>query len=343
SAYFGYAAYKMVANQVKKAMDQQKLVNLELRILKLIIRKKQILIENSINYLNNSLKELQKNVSLTTEEIKAPAENNLSTNTEIENWLKRLSYILKKQIDSLQNDEIYIFYINELKNIMSSLKNSLAKNFPINEKENKNLHIPSLTASMNQKMSFIEILTNPNIASPKSPIKKTSWLKTNIIPLLIGLIPTILGGFGSIFVYVDGIPKTLEHLGFHQLDSYISNPTVKIMELAVALIITIYFGVSYVHSNRKAFKRSQQLQITQKLVTNEESTDIEVNTKLNLIKKLKTQIRKVKYIFKILKKIKTYLKKNQEKIAEYEEAYLKVKQQLEEIEQKTKANLHLAG
>lgn len=328
SIYFGYLNYKFVKSQARAALYEQMLCNLELKILKILHQKKQVIIIESIDFLNKALRDFSNSLSLGPVRDKY-LDKELSDKDNIQDWIEAFNDILDAKIASLQGNEIYEIYSSELKKIQNSLASIVSKNILVNTTKQENVaEISVAKMKFPETMTFIKILTNPTIARPRTPIIVKSWLRTNFTSVLIGLIPTIVGGFGSLFVYFGSLPNVAAQLGFKTLEGVLSSPESKTIAILCSIIITIYFGATYLHSNHKAFKRNQELNKTQKIITNEEARGIEIDTKLNLLTKFKEQVQKIKELFKVIQRIQDYLTKNDQELLRYKHAYEEIKQRV---------------
>jgi hypothetical protein len=168
------------------------------------------------------------------------------------------------------------------------------------------------------RISFLKLLTDPAFAIPKFRTSTPSWFKGNVGSIMLGLIPTIWGGFASMFVFVGGFPNIARELGLISVANFLIQPWARVIELMLALTVTLYFGFSSLHLSRKLFQRKQLLEKTQKEITNEETRMLEKNHKLQLLSKVKMQIQKVVSIFNVLKKIDISLIKTNESTSPYQ-------------------------
>src|SRR5579883_564925 len=297
--YFGYTSFKKTYTDAKDAVTNQKLNNLQLVILELMRRKRKIIIRKIITYLNNTLLDINKN------EKKSDLNTwyDFSSKKDILDWLNQFDNLISTKIKSLSSQKAYSICCEQITNIQSQLKKSLKKN--IKKIEPKTQHREDKRKKNN---SFIKVLTNPTIAIPKEPVITPSWLKNNFFLLLSGLIPTALGGFGSLFVYFGGLPALAKEFGIFSIENILKEPEVKILVFSIAIGITLYFAYSFIHANRKSFKRDQELRKTYKLITNQESTLLELNAKLNILRKTKQHLKNVIRILIIVEEISYYLK-----------------------------------
>ena len=96
-------------------------------------------------------------------------------------------------------------------------------------------------------------------ADPRKTQPPQSWLRQNARPIAISLIPTLFGGFGSLFVYLSGSTQIASDFEFQHLVSLLTSPQAKVIKVAIAIVVTLYFGFVSLYNNRKAFKRSVEI------------------------------------------------------------------------------------
>lgn len=308
SGYLGYYNYKTIKLDIKNSFINQKLSNMQLHITSLVNHKNSRQVEKICEFLNRSL-----NYISTFNRIKATEKKsdniNINLSFSFEAWLKKLDGILKDKTSQFPSLLIYQLLTKEIENSKKYLDNILAQDMHITEKNKHTIDIYIKPGSHKQNVEFndkgdhvqfIKILTDPTRAPKTEEVKKPSWLRTNFLRLLFGLVPTILGGFGSMFVYSGGIPNIAKAFGLESIEKIIMHPLLKPFELAIAISITLYFGYTFAYSNYKSFHREQELKATQNKIANEESKMIKISSKLNLFRKIKHQTVHIVKIFKII-------------------------------------------
>ena len=62
-------------------------------------------------------------------------------------------------------------------------------------------------------------------------IPKPSWIRANLKSILISFVPTLIGGFGSLFYYLPNVPKIAKGLGQHQVFEFLTKPEAKFVQL----------------------------------------------------------------------------------------------------------------
>jgi hypothetical protein len=136
-----------------------------------------------------------------------------------------------------------------------------------------------------EKLSHAETL-------PRITLK--SQIRSHAGRLLVELVPTLFGGAASLFVYIGGIRTETEEVQSSVGLSFLERPEVKIAELVLVALITLYFAFSFCSINRKGFERERKLaQAEAKLITQENQLDL-----------LSTQLLKIKECLRILERLR---------------------------------------
>ena len=338
SGLVGFYSFKLIKSQTKNSIVKQKINNVQLRILKTLNLKRQNDIRTLLDQLNTTLVQLDDNQeTLANKNMK----RDFSSKEVIAEWLNCLNKILASKVESLPHEPIYQLYIDELAFLKKRLKIVLSKNLEIKEEK-----INSQNSALSNKrcrlkhshdgQSFIKILTNPNTVSPKTDTKRAAWLKTNKLSILLSLIPTLLGCFASMFVFLSGGPNLAKEFNMPNLVTLLTSENGRIVEFSMALLLTFYYSFSSIYINRKNFARDQELEKSRKEINNEEAHLIEANAKINMLEKVKIQLRRISYLFKILNRISVYLNEQQTKLEEYKKLNQQLKQkqkiELEKVE-----------
>lgn len=331
SGLVGFYSFEFIKYQTKNSIVKQKINNVQLRILKTLNVKRQDDIRALLDQLNTTLAQLDDNKEILNNET---IKKDFSSKEAIAEWLNCLNKILAYKVESLPHEPIYQLYIDELALLKKRLKKVLSKNLEIKEEEKTNSENSVLSNKRwrlkhsHNGQSFVKILTNPNIVSPKTDTKRAAWLKTNKLPILLSLIPTLLGCFASMFVFLSGGPNLAKEFNLPNLVTLLTSENGRIVEFSMALLLTFYYGFSSIYINRKNFARNQELEKSRKEINNEEAHLIEANAKINMLEKVKIQLRRISYLFKILNKISAYLNEQQTKLEEYKKLSQQLKQKL---------------
>jgi hypothetical protein len=264
----GYLSYQLTKRQANDAIFNQKLRNIEVQIINILFDKRKKSIEHAeqaiCDYVNLFLEETDlpatpKNIH----EILLANRNNILKN-------KLFSYL-----EFIPDPVWKKYYTQTLEKIFSSIER-IAKKLEGNEnpQSSKVAEKTETTFSSGDMMlntsltnaSYVKILTKPDLPAKKMVPKPPVWFKKNILAIAVGLMPTMLGGFASMFVFLDGVPNIFKefNLSTGVDDAYIFYA--KMFSLSLAVLITLYFGYSHIHTNFKAFKRTKQLEMTENVI-----------------------------------------------------------------------------
>ncbi|STX29910.1 Uncharacterised protein [Legionella beliardensis] len=306
SSLVGYFSFKLTALNAQAAINKQKILNVQLHVTRLIFNRKQEQIESLTKYLNHSINYLFKNTPSVGR--KLAVENcEFNENSDFISWINDLCFVIKKKCDEVKSEKIYEFYGDRLNEILNSVQGLLTTHWitdsegdisvvELMEKKGWNLALPD------DSSSFIQVLSNP-VNKRDLFIKQKSWVRKNLLTLIAGVIPTFLGGFASMFVFLAGGPNLARELGLDSLAQALRNPSARLVEFSIAVSLTIYYAISYAYNNYKLFLRDDEAEKTKKEIVKEEQATIDITTKLNVLEKMKEQMMRIINIYTALEKI----------------------------------------
>jgi len=307
SGYFGYVSFKKIKEEAKDAVKQQKLANLQLKLLSLIEQKKQHTVEGMTGYLNRVFD----NSSCKKSDVKITSLNTFKSKEQFVQWFNELNNNVSAEIEPFTEKIIYKIFIKEIKKIKFKLKKAIDTNIGLlehhqdgQEEQHKSFQESTwFSPAEDKQKNFINVLTDPTIVMPKAELKKKSWLKNNIYSILNGLAPTALGGFCSLFTYFKGIPDIAKEFGLESFTTFFESPTTKLISLFILFSITLYFAYVSAHGDYKSFQRSQELEKTQKHIANKDNELLVLNSTLNLLKKVKKYVENILLILAFMRHI----------------------------------------
>jgi hypothetical protein len=309
-ALVGYLSYQFTYRQAEDATSTQKLFNIQLTVIQTIIEKRREIIRS----LEKNIKIL---INLLLDKPRFNAEEANSDNVDKYD-IDYLEFIaeqdsdctpLKKNIfyhvHHLVNEKVTTFYEETMVNQLIAIRRITIKLLSRIEhcnREEKYYPKKSTKSSVeilsdSTHTSYLKTLTKSNLSPRRMVPSVRHWLKNNILTIALGLMPTLLGGFASMFVFLDGIPDIFKqfhinhHLGPHGLYY------VKHLSLLLAGSLTIYYGYSHIHTNYKAFKRAKQLEHTERKIAEESEKLMHQVTILHLMIKLKYMLNQLKIIY----------------------------------------------
>ncbi|MBA2656421.1 MAG: hypothetical protein H0U70_05485 [Tatlockia sp.] len=313
----GFLSFKLTTQSSKSALQNQRIHNLQLKVIKLIISKENESLGSLIKHLNNSL------YYLTDKSFLLPISSNKSleksffsfeNNIDFSSWFSQIKEAILLKTEIINEDEIYQFYSERLIKIVSKLEDSIELSFigsdPLNDSGRSSSDIEMLARSE----SFIGLLSNPATKSVAIPNRST-WLHQNYLSLLAGFFPTLLGGFASMFVFLAGGPNLAKELGLTHLEKLLRNPSSRMIEFALAISLTLYFGLSFIYNNYKNYIRENEVDKTKRAFNLLEKDDIFLKRKITILTKLKIQVKRIINIYTAIENIDKFNKiKKQERL-----------------------------
>lgn len=260
----GYLSYFLTHSQALLALTQLRLFNFQKLILEILINKKQIKIEDckyKISYVLQRTFAEKKTHKLSTREILNSIKNlNLSVTDPTFGFLL---IRLKKRIDSAAHKLGKPILGYDLK-----LNNKLDKtDFFLNN---------ALTNA-----SYLKTLCKAQVVNKFQTPRVYNWMRKNIWGILIGLVPTCLGTFASMFVFLNGLPAFLNGLNIEIGFSPSCVSLLKDSAIVFAFLVSLYFGYSHLHSNYKSFKRAKNLEIYAENIAEKNNCLIGLTSQLN--------------------------------------------------------------
>lgn len=254
----GYISATATQKKAMSATFKFKIHKVRLQILRVLKSHYEKKISHLITNLNTLLLQLRENF-LTPSSSTCQFDNE----KEIAEFLKELQDITVKIAQKLPFEKTYKHPHINLFHHFSQILFLLTK-----EKENpsylaeveKSIDTPPLHQSQeNQKPSFIEILTDPSLAASKRSQNPPSKLGENPPLFFVGLIPTLLGSFASMFVFFNGIPDLAREFENFRLQSLLTNSSARTFELVLMVVLTVYLGASFFYAHLRAQERSHEI------------------------------------------------------------------------------------
>jgi hypothetical protein len=309
SGLTGYMSLNTTKQQAKLAIENQRLLNLQFRVLKAIISKVKEKINKQIQYLNSAIVILG-GMNTTDEVRKEFAFETLETTYE---WFEQLEVALQSRMEEVKGSSAFEFYQNQINQILYQIKKTFAKHIKYLENLSLTQQKINRNTQIMPSLPFLKILTNPAYGAPKYHQRPVlAWTKDNFTRILLGLTPTIWGGFASMFVFVGGIPNIARELGYTQLANFLIQPSSRVVEIGMALSVTSYFAFSFLYSYRKSWQRQSLLDQTTNEISTEETHLLEYSHKLNTLYKIKNFTQKIITIFNALKQVDSTKTKDHE-------------------------------
>lgn len=301
SGFIGYMSLSTTKNQAYLALDNQCLHQLQLTLLRLINEKTLTKIKAAAFYLHTATFLLENNDLVESNKEAYPL---FKTSTEAYTWYNELEKILKNCLEQAEPFAAYSLYCKQINQMRYAIKKILGKHVKFLEQLDSFDEKGQKSFKFLQTLPYLKILTNPSFAIPKSrTLAPSSWIHGNMKKLLLGLMPTVWGGFASMFVFVGGIPNVTRELGFISIADFLSQPEARVFEILMALAVTTYFAFSFLYSSKKTWQREKLLEKTEKEIANEEALLLSNTHLLNMLFKIKAHVQKFVTVFNIIKKI----------------------------------------
>ncbi|MBA2651710.1 MAG: hypothetical protein H0U73_05535 [Tatlockia sp.] len=310
----GYFSFQLTTKSAKSALHNQRIHNLQLKVLKLITSKENDTLNSLIKYLNHShiyLRDKSFSFARSQENESDKQFFNFEENTEYSSWFSLIKEAILFKTEIINEKEIYRFYSDRLIKILAKTNESIELSYLVAEplQASAESHTPLLAS----QDSFIQLLSNPGHKSVFLP-NRSSWLRQNCLALLTGLFPTLLGCFSSMFVFLAGGPNLAKELGLLHLEQVLRNPSSRLIEFTMAVCLTLYFGISFLYNNYKNYIREQEVEKTKQSFSHLEKEDIFLKRKLSILTKLKTQTKRIINIYTAIENIDQFYQLDLEKI-----------------------------
>jgi hypothetical protein len=274
-ALIGYQNGRFRINASKATLDKRKLQDLELSILNELSSQRKEEVKAKQAELKNLLKNL--NIDVDIDEL----EQKKDYQKVCLNWI---SYL----IEHVQNHRVGEFtdlFISELEDLKLDFTHKTKKEVKkVNERDQFNIIV--------EKLSEVSI---------QPPVVLPSWIKTNLDRLIVELMPTVFGGFSSLFVYLGGAPQLAQQFGKPELFEFLMRPEIKTIEFLSAILVTLYFAFSFLYLNRKAFLRDQEIAKMQIYLTREENMMDVLDDLLLKVKELIRVMQPIEFVFRMFK------------------------------------------
>lgn len=305
SGIIGYVSLTMTKNQARQSINNQRLHNMQLYVLQLINKKINEKADNACFYLNTAVFILQNERPQLTLEKTNHSFRSVADGYE---WYEKLNQVLRIRLGQVSHLVPCETYQKQVDQMAYLIKKTLAKHRSF-------LESIALAAQKNQRQQKLisalpcfKVLTNPSFGPPKYRcLAPVSWIRANQQQLFLGVVPTIWGGFASMFVFVGGIPNIARELHFTALADFLVQPTARGVEITMAAIVTCYLAFSFLYSSKKGWQRQKLLEKTERVIADEETLLLENSHRLSMLYKVKMFTHKIVSIFNTFRSIEMQL------------------------------------
>ncbi len=288
--FIGYLSVRRVKNQAKAAMTNVKINKVQLRFLSILNGK----IDDEILTTIDSLKETSRQLS-TIKELQLST-CDFKKEEEFQKWAEQLKGLMDHLTDRLPNEQVYELYRIEILRHLDSIFFIL-----LNErKDAKNLTDTSKNFKKGD-MTFIQTLTDPALLPSKTASVSSSSQFENIVNIFYQLIPTMLGAFASLFVFINGLPNLAQKVGIISSEQTVAHPHLRVVKLAIMLFFTLYFGIFWLYSHRKAKHREKEMEDFNKKIVLQETEYLAKTSRLQRLNGVKEHLLGLLQVIQLLK------------------------------------------
>lgn len=300
----GIFNFRLTTKNAESALYNQRIHNLQHKILKLITRKEQEQLQALTKYLNNALNYIieKSKVSESHGHESQKICSNFQEDADFSSWFTEIQNCVELKAERIKKNSLYKFYSSRLLKSLHHIKAVLETNYIIIQPSSNTL---CTTFKLKNNLShnpFIRLLSRFRIEKTNISLPK-KWLKSNYLSLLAGIFPTMLGGFASMFVFLSGGPNLAKELGLTHLMHTLKNPSSRLIEISIAISLTVYYGLSFIYNNYKNYKRDYEIEKIKRFTNQLEREDVFLKTKISVLSKIKTEVIRIINIYTALEKL----------------------------------------
>lgn len=110
---------------------------------------------------------------------------------------------------------------------------------------------------------------------------------------MISLIPTMLGGFSSLFVYLSGSTEIANAFEYYNLVAILSSPQAKLFKLIITIFATAYFIFSFLYSYKKNHMRNREIKNRMDEIVKLEASLTILDERLFKLRKVSEDVEKI--------------------------------------------------
>lgn len=154
-----------------------------------------------------------------------------------------------------------------LKKEIAIVKTRIEKNFKDHPSQKEASQSQS-SASKRELPHVIELLVQ---SRPKQAEFSKIRPRQSVRKLGISLVPLLLGGFSSCFVYLAGSTQIAQDFEHEALVVFLTHPTAKLVKLLIAILATVGMGFLFIDNAKKNHRRTLEIAKKRKLVGEKES------------------------------------------------------------------------
>jgi len=300
-AFIGYQNYRHAKIQESAAIRNQQINSLQIEILDKIYEKRNKEERDIKKELNRLIFSLAKNVNLEKNKTKDLVNCDFSSEEEVLEWVARLDRVVQEKLAACQEHKVYEIYSKKL----AALQSKLEKNLKECCQEREEAEAIHSGPSERKKAPLLDKLITRLPQEPHAPV---SWVRSQWRELLISFVPTVLGGFSSLFVYLSGGPRFLEVLFGKRVFDVLSEPKFKIIEFCISLLMTGFLAFSFINVSRKSIKRHQEFERQKNIIVQKEGELTVLDAQLLKLKEARGEMIQISDVFIALEHVFSLLK-----------------------------------
>lgn len=301
SGWIGWISFKATQKKAKEGIITKKLRVIELKLLKEIIK-----LHN--HDLSDMIQKIISTLGATTPKFKKDKQQQkiIARLLEEQHYLNRVYQLIDEHTQEFLLSNASAKASKALKNKIDTLLSELKL---ITQAEAKKKSPTTQETAHHHANSYIKTLAAPCPKAEPAPLSSFHWLKQNITAIVTGTMPTLIGSFASMFVFLGGIPDILKAFNINIKSDIQHEVLLQILCILIALLLTVYYCYSYLHSNYKNFLRSKEIEKTEKNIAEANDSINKINSHFNRLAQINNVLEELAFIRVLVRAIKRVRKK----------------------------------
>jgi hypothetical protein len=296
--WVGYASFKLTAKKATDSLQQKKLHLLEIEILKELTTKHTEELNQTIEDITSALcnldlslkKSLRKQHNLTKK-----LQNHLK-NTSFYQYIERITH---KYLPKSASLNVHPAVKNKIDQLLAEI--TALKQAELTIKASAQQKTTTKEFDKSENNNYLKKLTTPSNIDEPIITSQHQWLKSNIIDIITGIAPTLLGSFASMFVFLTGVPEILQAFNINAKGFLQHQTAIQIICISCAFLLALYYCYAYLHSNHKNFLRSRELKKTEKQIAEANDQLSTTVTQLNKLRQIKSIVQELAFLHLMIK------------------------------------------
>jgi hypothetical protein len=299
AASMGIISLWLKKQEAEDSLNNYKLQRLHYEIMKILTMKADQCIKKQTEELDQNNQRLMQN-GVNTANIPFVLEDK----EKIRTWFKNLSTFVKVIVDRLSGHLSCPSAYERINSILASIKNKLCRegeligdlSYALKEK-NPNAQ------EVRPSYYVLDLLINPLLTVPKKKIEVVPWYIAYKLEILNILAFTLIGGFGSFFMWCENVNKLADKFQMGYVQQFTLSSEFGIIHLILAILTGIYFSFLMIYSKRKPIIRQQENELLMEKALNKDPSLVSKKEHLELLRFLNQQQSALRDIIDILKEM----------------------------------------